>query len=149
MAVANYKILKDAVTLDKIKDVYFTVDIPVLMSDVSVSAEASGTVDFAHSTIQLDSNTIKLLSSAKVILDYTWADTADGTIQLYDATAGEVLGESSSKTGGESSEWEEFDVTGTLTAGNSLNLRANITAAGGTGETVTVHRAILRLTLKL
>jgi hypothetical protein len=79
-------------------------------------------------------------------VDYAWADTADGTIQLYDSTAAAVRGESSAKTGGESSPWESISVSG-LVAGNTMVVRANITVAGNTGETVSLYRAILRLVL--
>jgi len=127
--------------------VQVTVDIPILMSSESAAADAVGTPIFSHSTIKLDTETIKHLKSAKLIIDYDWPATAVGTIQLYDSTAAAVLAESTEKSGGESSEWEEIAVTGTLTAGNTIVLRANITSAGGTGEAVTIYRAILRLVL--
>jgi len=129
--------------------IQITVDIPILIdgSGVTVAADATGTPTFSHTTIKLDSATIKHLKSAKLIVDYAWAATADGTIQLYDSTGTTVLAESDTKTGGESSTWEEITVTGTLTAGNTIVVRANITTAGEAGETVTLYRAILRLTL--
>jgi len=120
-------------------------DKPILLSAESVAADATGTVTFPHSTVILDSKDLEDLQSAKLIVDYTWAATADGYIELYDETAAEVVAQSSQKTGGEASEWEEIDVTGTLTAGNTMSARANITTAGDAGEQVSLHRAILKL----
>ena len=125
--------------------VQFTVDIPIFFGSETVPATATGAATFAHTTIKLDNETLKFVKSAKVIIDYEWAATADGEFQLYDATAASVVASSTTKTGGEVSDWEEFDVTGELVAGNTIELRANITTAGGTGEVVTLHRAILRL----
>jgi len=112
----------------------------------SVAADAVGTPVFAHTRVVLPTNILKHLKSAKVAIDYAWAATADGTIQLYDETAAAVRGETSAKTGGESSEWEEFTVTG-LVEGNTLVIRANVTVAGAAGETSTLYRAFLILTL--
>jgi len=89
---------------------------------------------------------LKHLKSAVIVINYDWAPTADGVFQLYDSTAGVVRGSSTTKTGGESAAWETFSVTG-LVEGNTYWLRANITVAGAAGETVTVYRAYLMLTL--
>jgi len=128
-------------------EIQHIIDIPILGgASQSVAADAVGTPAFDHVRITLPAEALKHLKSASLIVDYVWAPTADGTIQLYDATAVAVRGESSAKTGGESSEWEEFSVTG-LVAGNTMQVRVNITAAGAAGETVTLYRAILRLVL--
>jgi hypothetical protein len=125
-----------------------TVDIPIVaaFAGATVAADALGTPSWPHTTVKVDTATLKHLKSAKLIVDYAWAATADGTIQLYDTTAAAVLGESTAKIGGESAEWEEFAVSG-LVAGNTMVVRANVTAAGAAGETATLYRAILRLTL--
>ena len=127
--------------------IQLTVDIPIFFGSETVPATATGAQTFAHTTIKLDQETLKFVKSAKVIVDYTWAATADGEFQLYDATAGKVLGTSTAKTGGESAAWEEFDITEVLVPGDEIELQANITTAGGTGETVTLNRAILRLVI--
>lgn len=128
--------------------IQLTVDIPMVadFAGATVAADATGTPAWPHTTVKVDSATIKHLKSAKLIVDYAWAATADGTIQLYDSTAAAVRGESTAKVGGESSAWEEFAVSG-LVAGNMMVVRANVTAAGAAGETATLYRAILRLTL--
>jgi len=149
--IRNEDIESGTITYGKLASntIQITVDVPILIdgSGVTVAADATGTPAFSHTTIKLDSATIRHLKSAKLIVDYAWADTADGTIQLYDSTGATVIAESDTKSGGESSEWEEISVTGTLIAGNTIVVRANITTAGEAGETVTLYRAILRLTL--
>jgi len=127
-------------------EIQLTIDVPVITYQVSVAADTTGAKTFSSSTVLLDAATLKHLKSAKLIVDYTWAATADGTIQLYDSTAAAVRGASTAKAGGESSAWEAFTVSG-LAAGNTMVIRANITLAGAAGETVRVNRAFLRLTL--
>jgi hypothetical protein len=130
--------------------IQWTIDIPILVDGAvtTVAADAIGTPTFAHTTIQLDAETIAHLKSAKLIIDYTWAATADGTIQFYDSTAGVVRGEPAAAfVGGESSEWAEISVDPNLVAGNTHVVRADIITAGAAGETVSLYRAILRLTL--
>jgi len=141
MAIRQYHIQRDIIE--------HIVDIPILGGAAqSVAADAVGTPTFARTTMRLPAEALKHLKSASVIIDYTWAATADGTYQLYDSTAGVVRGESTTKTGGETSEYEEFDVTN-LVAGNTLVIRANVTVAGAAGETATLNRAILRLVLAI
>jgi len=112
----------------------------------SVAADSTGTKTIEWSGFTIQTNMLKHLKSARAAVAYTWAPTADGTIQLYDGTAGVVRGESTTKTGGEYSGFETFDVTG-LVEGNTMYVRVNITVAGSAGETVTVHKAYLLLTL--
>jgi hypothetical protein len=90
------------------------VDVPILLSGsaVTVAVDSTGAKDFPHTQFTVPSEALKHLKSASLIVDYAWADTADGTIQLYDSTAGAVRGESSAKTGGESSPWESISVYG-------------------------------------
>jgi len=131
----------------KVDTIQLTVDIPILGGAAqSVAADVVGTPEFARTTVKLDSEVLKHLKSAKVIIDFAWAATADGTIQLYDRTAGAVRGETATLVGGESSEWSEFSVTG-LVAGNEMCIRANVTVAGAAGEVVSLYRVILRLIL--
>jgi hypothetical protein len=127
-------------------EIQFIIDVPILLSgtSVTVAADSTGAKNFGHSQFTIPAEAIKHLKSASLIVDYAWADTADGTIQLYDVTAAAVRGESSAKSGGESSLWETISVSG-LVAGNTMVVRANITVAGATGETVALFRAILRL----
>lgn len=120
-------------------------DTPIITSAQEVAADATGTPNFPHSTVVLNDNQDDHLVSAEVIIDYEWAPTAQGSIELYDETAAAVLGASSSKAGGEVSEWESFTISTLPTPGNTMKLRANITTAGAAGEVVRIHRAILRL----
>jgi hypothetical protein len=123
------------------------VDIPILGgAGQSVAADSTGAKNFAHTRFSVPTEALKHVKSALLIIDYAWAATADGTIQLYDTVAGAVRGESSAKAGGESSESESFSVSG-LVAGNAMVIRANITVAGAADEVVTLYRAVLRLIL--
>jgi len=149
-AVTNPKVADTTLVYGKIaaNEIQVTVDIPILVSITggSVAADAVGTPAFAHTIFKLDTETIKHLKSANVCIDHAWAATADGKFQLYDVTAAAVRGESSANTGGETSSWESFSVSG-LVAGNIHRIRVNITVAGAAGETVKLFRAILRLKL--
>jgi len=122
--------------------------IPFMMSaePKSAPADSVGTKDVEETLIIPPTDMFKHLKSAQVAISYTWAPTADGAFQLYDSTAGVVRGESTAKTGGESSPWETFNVSG-LVEGNSIYIRVNITTAGAAGEVVTVHRVWLLLKL--
>jgi len=134
----------EVLAIDVIKVV---VPITIATRDESVAADAVATPEFTHYKFVIPTGALTHLKSATFVIDYTWAATADGTIQLYDSTAGDVVAESTAKAGGESSEWEEISVTGTLTEGNTLVVRANVTTAGAAGETATLNRAFLILTL--
>jgi len=120
-------------------------DITFLCPDVTVAADVTGRTLVGRSAFKLESQHLKHLKSAKLFLQYAWAATADGYLELYDDTADVVLAQSTLKTGGELSGWEKTDVTGTLVAGNLLKVAVNITVAGAAGETVEVRRCILRL----
>lgn len=122
----------------------YTEDIPLMMSSDAVDASTTGAKNYEHSEQLWSAPNIYNVLQALVIIDYDWAATADGTFQLYDATNAAVLGESSSKAGGESSRYETFSVS-VLSSEASILMRANITTAGASGEQVTLHRAILRL----
>jgi len=147
--ITNPKVAAGTLTYDRLTTNTIQVVIPLTQlggASQSVAADAVGTPAFAHNRVILPTNILKHLKSAVLAVDYAWAATADGTLQLYDATAGVVRGESATKTGGESAEWETFTVTG-LVEGNEIVVRANITAAGAAGETCTLYRALLILTL--
>jgi len=122
-------------------------DVPMRFEAISLAADAVGVVEMAWEGISLLSQHIKHLKSAQFIVSYAWAATADGTIQLFDATANAVIAESTTKTGGETAALEAIDVTGDLIAGNWLDIRLRITVAGAAGETVTLYRMWLRLIL--
>ena len=132
----------------KLDEARIIVPFPLVTESQSVAADAVAVTNVPHSRVIVPSTLDAKVKSATLVLDYTWADTADGTIQLYDATGATVIAETSSKTGGESSEWEEVSVS-TVTLGNTMNLRVNITTAGAAGEAVNVHRAFLLLSLGL
>lgn len=147
-SLTGLSVADHSLTLVKIAagELQWTVDVPLVTNSSAVAADSTGAKAFVGSTQVLAAEAIKHLKSAQLIVDYTWAVTAHGTIQLYDATAAAVRGESLAKVGGESSEWEAFVVSG-LAAGNTLQVRANITDAGQAGDAVTLFKAILRLTL--
>jgi len=150
MAISTRNIKKAAVTPFQITDVKLVVDIAMLGGAVQeVAADAVGTPVFSHTALVLKSEHLKHLKAAKFIIDYEWAATADGKIQLYDETAGAVLAESPGFIGGESDDWDERDVTGTLVAGNRIVVRADVTVAGAAGEKAKLYRAILRLMLEM
>jgi len=126
--------------------IQFIIDVPILGGAAqNVAADAVGTSEFAHTTTKVTSEAVKHLKSAQLVVDYDWAATANGYIELYDRTTGTVLAQSAAKSGGESAEWEGISVTGIITAGNEMCVRVDITTAGAAGETVTLYRAILRL----
>jgi len=129
------------------KEIQAVLEVPLLVSSQSVAADAVGTPAFSQPAQSLRAEHLKHLKSAQVLLDFAWAATADGTIQLYDETAGAVLAETSTFTGGETDDDLIIDVTGTLKAGNRIVMRGNITVAGAAGETSTLNRAILKLVL--
>jgi len=122
--------------------------IPYMMTTEprTVAADSTGTKAVFTTRIVPITGMLKHLKSATLAVAYDWAPTADGTIQLYDVTAGVVRGESTTKTGGETATWETFTVTG-LVEGNHCYIRVNITVAGAAGETVAIHKAYLLLTL--
>jgi hypothetical protein len=128
-------------------ELQWVVDIPILGGALQeVAADAVGTPTFPHTTVKVPAEALKHLKSASLILDFAWAATADGTIQLYDSTAGAVRAETATFTGGEASEWLEVAASG-LVAGNTMVIRANVTVAGAAGEKASLYRAILRLVL--
>jgi len=150
MAISTRNIKKAAVTPFQITDVKLVVDITMLGGALQeVPADAIGTPTFALTAFVLSPEHLKHLKDAKFIISYTWADTADGKIQLFDTTAGAVLAETPTFTGGESDDWAEYDVTGTLVAGNRIVVRANVTVAGAAGEKAKLYRAFLRLMLEM
>jgi len=123
----------------------FVEQIEVVNGEQSLAADSVAAPEVPQRVI-LTSEDLNNIRNATLELAYAWAATADGTIQLYDVTAGSVVAETTAKTGGESSEREQ--VTGfaaNLTAGNEIKIRANITTAGAAGETVTIRKATLRL----
>jgi len=148
MGVRRYHVEREA-----IKEHHFPADeiklvIPFMATTEprSVDADTTGLKAFGWSDLVLPEGSLKHLKSAVAVVAYSWAATADGTIQLYDVDADVVRGESTTKTGGEFVAWETFKVTG-LVEGNAMYFRANITVAGAAGETVTLIKAYLLLTL--
>lgn len=127
--------------------IQFYVYVPIIMdaTGVSVAADAVGTQPFDHTVFKIAAADLRHVIDASCVIDYAWATAADGYIEVWDDTAGQVVGQSSAKTVGESS-YESFEVDVTkLVALNTMFMRANITTAGGAGETVTLYRAYLSL----
>lgn len=132
----------------KADTIQLIVDIPILgdAAGGTVAADAIAIVNFAHTTCVLSAEAIKHLKSASIILDYKWAATADGYLELYDVTGAAVRATSVLLVGAEASEWLSLAATG-LVAGNTHVVRANVTVAGAAAEVSTLFRAILRITL--
>jgi len=148
MGVRRYHVEREAIKehhfpADEIK---LVIPFTAMAEPKSVAADTTGVKGFDWSDLKLPAGSLKHLKSAEAVIAYSWAATADGTIQLYDADAGAIRGESTTKTGGEFVAWETFKVTG-LVEGNAMYFRANITVAGAAGETVTLIKAYLLLTL--
>jgi len=129
-------------------EIQLVLEIPILGGATqSVAANVVGTPIFARTAQVLRAEHLKHLKSAQLLLDFDWAATADGTIQLFDETAATVLAETATLVGGESDDDLVIDVTGTLVTGNRLVVRANVTVAGAAGETTSLNRAVLKLVL--
>jgi len=110
----------------------------------SVPADSVAEVEMDHTLCRITGDHATHWHGGYCVVDYTWAATADGKIQLYDTTYGVVLGESPAKSGGEAAELEMFDID--KPAGPAdVRIRVAITTAGATGETVTVYRAKVRI----
>lgn len=125
--------------------IQFDQDYTFVTNSAAVDAASTGSKVFPGSSFVVPA--LNHVKSATVIVDYKWAATARGVFELYDETAKKVLGSSLLKVGGGSTvEWEEFTVSG-LTAGNVVRMRVNISTAGAAGETVTLYKAILRLSI--
>jgi len=147
-AVRDEHIPSGEIPYGDIKSNAIQIVIPIMVTSEpkSVAADSVGLVDFAWTEFRPPTNTFKHLKSAEAAIAYSWAATADGTIQLYDTVTGATRGESTTKTGGEITGWETFGVTG-LVEGNTLKFRVNVTVAGAAGETVVLEKAYLILTL--
>jgi len=148
-AIRDEHIPADEIDSEKLKPNTIQIVIPIVLlggAAQTVAADAVGVTEITHTGIYIPSNMLKHLKSAECRVDYSWAPTADGTIQFYDTTNAVIRGESGAKTGGETSEWESFVVTG-LVEGSYNKIRVKITTAGAAGETVTIYRAALILTL--
>jgi len=92
--------------------------------------------------------TQRSIIGAKLILSYVWAATADGTIRLYDYTAGAAVAQTTTKVGGESSVREEVSIPAPWTLiGHEVGVDINITVAGAAGEAVTLRGALLKIDL--
>jgi len=151
-AVDNAKIAVGTITYDRLAagTIQFNQEITLLGGAAqSVSADVVATLDVEHTLERLTSEHIRHAVSMWAMVDYTWAATANGTIQLYDETNAAVLGESTGKVGGESAEYESFSVAAPATTPVDIRCRVNITAAGAAGETVTVYRARLIVVTKV
>jgi hypothetical protein len=126
--------------------VQWAITIPLMVSAASVAADAVGTPKFGNSLARVRAEHLQSAKSAYVVLDYAWAATADGTIQVYDNTALAVIAETATLVGGEVAEYAELAATlANIVAGNDIIVRANVTTAGAAGETATVNRAWLVL----
>ena len=119
------------------------------VSTTSYAADAVGTTDVATEVEVPRTVEPGRVMEAYVALSYVWAPTAAGTFQLVD-DAGNVIAESSAKSGGESATLEKIPLSVsqiTRMLGRRVHLRINITTAGAAGETVTLRNAQLVLIL--
>jgi len=150
MAISTRNIKPRSVIPEQIKGIQFVLDLCMLGgAEISIAADVVGVTGILRTAIKLTSEHLKHLDSAKFIIHYEWAATADGYIELYDLTAAKVLCKTPLLTGGETSYWHEIDVTEQLIAGNDIRVRINVTVAGAAGEVVKLYRAYLRLICKI
>ena len=162
MVVRRNRIAREAIRSELAQNIQYTdlasktiemwIPITLIGSDQSVAADSTGDKLISHSGFDFNNfaNIVKHVKAAKFAFDYTWADTADGTIRLKDIRNGTVVAESSTKTGGESSVWEVVDCDiSKLVSDASLYVYVNISSAGASGETVTVRRAYLVLKIEI
>jgi len=142
-AVTTAKIADGAVTTAKLATnaVKVTVIIPSLENRTGLAADSTGVkaegARFKIDTTGLDSVTLRATWTAS----HTDSETA---IELYDVTAGSVVGSVSGNTGTDVE--TSIDPT-TLTSGNLYELRVNVTTASATsGATTDCSYAVLELT---
>jgi len=139
-------IIDSTITKAKLKAnaIQWIVVVELVNGELSVAADALGDTDSAFDVL-LDSELLACAKSVYLEVAHTWAETADGAIKLYDATAAvDVTGSSLSFTGGESSRRQRTsDFKANLTAGNEVRLRVTISVAGAAGEKAKVHSAKL------
>jgi len=145
-AVSNVKVEPETLTYNRLAKatVVFAPEWPLLAGGAqSVPADAVAVKNVEHTLNWIEDAAVKHWARGALIVDYTWAATADGTIQLYDETNAVVLGETPVKTGGEVVERDAFDISKPATP-CWVRVRVNITVAGAAGETVTIYRAKVR-----
>jgi len=145
-AVDNTKIAAGTITYDRLADdtIQFNQEITMLSGAAqSVAADTVAAVDVEHTLERMTDKHVRHAVGIWVMVDYVWAATAAGTIQVYDETNAAVLGESTGKTGGESAEYEAFSISAPATTPVDIRCRVNITTAGSPGETVTIYRVRL------
>jgi len=145
-SIKRFHVEKNSIDKEKlVKNTIQWIEVVELVNgELSVDASLTGDTDSPFDVL-LDSELLACAKSVYLEVAHTWAETADGAIKLYDATAAvDVTGSSLSFTGGESSRRQRTsDFKANLTAGNEVRLRVTISVAGGAGETVKVHSAKL------
>jgi len=144
----SHHIIDDSIPSAKLRsnEIKIVEEFDMISSSQSVVADAVGTPTFAHSAQILRSETVEKVKAGEALIDYEWATTADGSIEVYDETAGNVLGAITGLVGGETDDDAIVEIDTTLlVAGNRIVVRANVTVAGDTGETATLHRVKLRI----
>jgi len=125
----------------KANAISFIMPLLLIYEQLGLDADSTG-VNYTSGKFKIDTNGLK-----SAIIRATWiADEPDSVtaIELYDETAGSVVGSVSGNTG---TDEESSDLSGAITSGHLFSLRINVTTASATtGATTSVMYAILELT---
>ena len=121
--------------------VHLTIPLQLIKDQTGLTADSTG-VKYTSGKFKIITNGLK-----SAIIRATWsASNTDSVtaIELYDETAGAVVGSVSGNTGTDA---ESDDLSTAITNGNLHSLRVNVTTASATaGATTDVDYAILELT---
>jgi len=138
--IATSTITKDRIASNTIR---FGVQIPII-AETARTGLAADSIGVKWESIDLIFSADELQSLKGAYIEGTWtASNADSITQLelYDVTAATIIASVSGNTGTNSR-----STAGTITAGNVLRVRVNVTTASATaGATTDVTKAILIL----
>lgn len=143
-AITGSKHIRDGtIPKSKLESNTITLIIPLqLIKDATGLAADSTGVKYTSGKFKIDTNGLK-----KAVIRATWTASATDSvtaIELYDETAGSVVGSISGNTG---TDVESSDLSGSITDGDLFSLRVDVTTASATaGATTDVTYAILELT---
>lgn len=140
--VRGFQLLDDNVPAEKLRPNAITLIVPVLgiLEQSGLAADSTG-VKYEGPRFKVKTAGLK---SAKIRATWTASHSDSETaIELYDVTAGSVVGSVSGNTG---TDVESDDLKDGITEGNLLELRVNVTTASATsGATTDVKYAVLEL----
>mgnify|MGYP000279970537 CR=1 FL=1 len=138
----NADIIDGSIPAKKLQTNAISFIIPILgiYERTGLAADSTG-VKYEGPRFKIDTNGLK---SAKIRATWTASETDSETaIELYDVTAGSVVGSVSGNAG---TDVESDELKDAITSGNLFELRVNVTTASATaGATTDVKYAILEL----